>query len=137
MRATTVHFLLKENPLTRGDLHDFVTCYHAADRTARKEAERFKAFCFDELSKRDKANLDIFWLKDASLEESANLPPLTWSPPGSWKTCPPHSTSSRRFPRALSRSLDRRRLRASGDRGGTLRPVRPGNPTFLKFIYAT
>ena len=24
--------------------------------------------------KRDKANLDIFWLKDESLEDSANLP---------------------------------------------------------------
>jgi type I restriction enzyme M protein len=26
------------------------------------------------LVKRDKANLDIFWLKDESLEDSANLP---------------------------------------------------------------
>jgi type I restriction enzyme M protein len=26
------------------------------------------------LIKRDKVNLDIFWLKDESLEESANLP---------------------------------------------------------------
>jgi len=26
------------------------------------------------LLKRDKVNLDIFWLKDESLEESANLP---------------------------------------------------------------
>jgi type I restriction enzyme M protein len=26
------------------------------------------------LSKRDKLNLDIFWLKDESLEDSANLP---------------------------------------------------------------
>jgi type I restriction enzyme M protein len=28
----------------------------------------------DELIKRDKASLDIFWLKDESLENSANLP---------------------------------------------------------------
>jgi type I restriction enzyme M protein len=28
----------------------------------------------DELIKRDKASLDIFWLKDESLEDSANLP---------------------------------------------------------------
>ena len=28
----------------------------------------------DDLVKRDKVNLDIFWLKDESLEESANLP---------------------------------------------------------------
>ena len=29
---------------------------------------------YDELLKRDKLNLDIFWLKDESLEDSANLP---------------------------------------------------------------
>ena len=29
---------------------------------------------YEELTKRDKANLDIFWLKDDALEESANLP---------------------------------------------------------------
>ena len=28
----------------------------------------------DDLVKRDKVNLDIFWLKDESLEDSANLP---------------------------------------------------------------
>ena len=36
--------------------------------------ERFKSFAYDDLLKRDKVNLDIFWLKDESLEESANLP---------------------------------------------------------------
>ena len=44
------------------------------DRTSRKESERFKSFTYEELAKRDKVNLDIFWLKDESLEESANLP---------------------------------------------------------------
>jgi len=29
---------------------------------------------YDELIARDKASLDIFWLKDASLENSENLP---------------------------------------------------------------
>src|SRR6266446_5750014 len=38
------------------------------------ESERFKSFTYEELLKRDKVNLDIFWLKDESLEESANLP---------------------------------------------------------------
>ena len=38
------------------------------------ESERFKCFTYEELTKRDKANLDIFWLKDESLEDSANLP---------------------------------------------------------------
>ena len=40
----------------------------------RKESERFKSFTYEELTKRDKVNLDIFWLKDESLEDSANLP---------------------------------------------------------------
>ena len=39
-----------------------------------KETERFKSFTYEELTKRDKVNLDIFWLKDDALEESANLP---------------------------------------------------------------
>ena len=43
-------------------------------RHNRVETERFKRFTYDELVKRDKVNLDIFWLKDESLEESANLP---------------------------------------------------------------
>ena len=38
------------------------------------ETERFRAFSYDELIKRDKASLDIFWLKDESLEDSENLP---------------------------------------------------------------
>ncbi len=71
---TNMHFTLKENPLKRSDLDDFVTSYHAENRHQRVEAERFKSFTYDDLMKRDKVNLDIFWLKDESLEESANLP---------------------------------------------------------------
>ena len=44
------------------------------NRHQRVETERFKAFTYEELIKRDKVNLDIFWLKDDALEESANLP---------------------------------------------------------------
>ena len=43
-------------------------------RDRRKETERFKSFAYDDLIKRDKVSLDIFWLKDDSLEDSANLP---------------------------------------------------------------
>ena len=35
---------------------------------------RWRAFTYDELMARDKVNLDIFWLRDESLEDSANLP---------------------------------------------------------------
>jgi type I restriction enzyme M protein len=72
---TNKHFTLKENQLKRSDLDDFVACYHAENRHERTESERFKCFAYDDLAKRDKVNLDIFWLKDESLEDSANLPP--------------------------------------------------------------
>jgi type I restriction enzyme M protein len=71
---TNKHFTLKENQLKRADLDDFVACYHAENRHQRTETERFKCFTYDDLIKRDKVNLDIFWLKDESLEDSANLP---------------------------------------------------------------
>jgi type I restriction enzyme M protein len=71
---TNKHFTLKENPLKRSDLDDFVACYNPKNRHERKESERFKSFAYEDLLKRDKLNLDIFWLKDESLEDSANLP---------------------------------------------------------------
>jgi type I restriction enzyme M protein len=71
---TNKHFTLKENTLQCTDLDDFVACYNPKNRHNRKESERFKGFTYDDLLKRDKVNLDIFWLKDESLEDSANLP---------------------------------------------------------------
>ena len=50
----------------------------ADDRSKRRETdkiERWKSFTYDELIARDKTNLDIFWLKDESLEDTENLPP--------------------------------------------------------------
>lgn len=72
---TNKHFTMKENTLKREDLDDFVKCYNAKNRQDRKETDRFKAFTYDELIKRDKVSLDIFWLKDESLEDTENLPP--------------------------------------------------------------
>lgn len=40
----------------------------------RVEGERFRSFTYDEIVARDKANLDITWLKDDSLEDVDNLP---------------------------------------------------------------
>ena len=71
---TNKHFTLKTNPLKYDDLKDFVECYNADNRHERKETDRFKCFSYDELMQRDKVSLDIFWLKDDSLEDSANLP---------------------------------------------------------------
>jgi type I restriction enzyme M protein len=71
---TNQHFTLKTNTLGYDDLRDFIKCYHADNRFERQETERYRCFTYDELIKRDKASLDIFWLKDDSLEDSANLP---------------------------------------------------------------
>lgn len=71
---TNQHFTLKENTLKREHLDEFVKCYNPKNRLNRKETERFKCFTYEELTKRDKTNLDIFWLKDDALEDSANLP---------------------------------------------------------------
>ena len=43
-------------------------------RLTRVESERFRAFTYDELVARDKANLDITWLKDDSLTDLDSLP---------------------------------------------------------------
>ena len=71
---TNKHFTLKQNPLTRADLDDFVACYNPANRHQRQETERFKRFTYDELIARDKVSLDLFWLRDESLEDIDNLP---------------------------------------------------------------
>jgi type I restriction enzyme M protein len=71
---TNKHFTLKTNTLKYEDLQDFLKCYNPKNRHQRRETERFRSFTFDELIKRDKVNLDIFWLRDESLEDSENLP---------------------------------------------------------------
>ncbi|MDR4496457.1 MAG: type I restriction-modification system subunit M [Candidatus Scalindua sp.] len=78
---TNKDFTLKTNPLKRSDLDEFVTCYNHENRHERKPTwsekkpdGRWRAFGYEELINRDKASLDIFWLKDESLEESENLP---------------------------------------------------------------
>lgn len=71
---TNKHFTLKRNPLRRADLDEFVSAYRSANRPARTESERWKSFTYDEIVARDKANLDITWLKDDSLEDLDNLP---------------------------------------------------------------
>jgi type I restriction enzyme M protein len=76
---TNKHFTLKQNPLRRADLDEFVTAYKPGGRGQREESERWKPFTYDEIMVRDKANLDITWLRDESLEDLDNLP----SPDGS------------------------------------------------------
>jgi len=71
---TNQNFTLRTNPLTRAHLDDFVTRYHAENRHQRQESERFHSFSYDELLKRDKLSLDLFWLRDDSLADADDLP---------------------------------------------------------------
>ncbi|MBU0729208.1 MAG: SAM-dependent methyltransferase, partial [Proteobacteria bacterium] len=78
---TNIHFTLKTNPLKRADLDEFVKNYNPTNRQDRtpsftqdNQAGRWRAYDYDEIINRDKASLDIFWLKDDSLEDSDNLP---------------------------------------------------------------
>ncbi len=71
------HFTLKQNPLRDEHLAPFLAAYRSGeDRSTRRESERFKAFTYDQLMTRDKANLDITWLKDPSLTDADDgVPP--------------------------------------------------------------
>jgi type I restriction enzyme M protein len=71
---TNQHFTLKENPLRLEHLEPFIAAFGADDRTKREESERFRRFPYDELLQRDKASLDLIWLRDESLEDGENLP---------------------------------------------------------------
>jgi type I restriction enzyme M protein len=78
---TNKHFTRKTNPLKREDLDEFVQCYNPENRYQRtptwsdKDPDgRWRVYDYDELLiNRDKASLDIFWLRDESREESDNL----------------------------------------------------------------
>jgi type I restriction enzyme M protein len=96
---TNKHFTLKTNPMKREDLEEFVNLYNPANRHDRKATwsdatapesaphpnplpesgerglgGRWRVYTYEELIARDKASLDIFWLKDDSLADSDNLP---------------------------------------------------------------
>lgn len=78
---TNIHFTLKQHPMSDADLQDFIACYNPENRHERKETwseenpdGRWRKFSVDEILKRDKTSLDIFWIKDKSLADLDNLP---------------------------------------------------------------
>jgi len=78
---TNMHFTLKTNPLKRSDLDEFVDLYNVSNRQKRiatwseeHQTGRWRCYDYQDLIARDKASLDLFWLKDESLEDSDNLP---------------------------------------------------------------
>jgi type I restriction enzyme M protein len=72
---------LKQNRLTKNDFAEFIELY-CADDLSRRQATwsednpegRWRSYDYADLTACDKTNLDIFWLKDSSLEDSENLP---------------------------------------------------------------
>lgn len=78
---TNMHFTLKQNPMTDKGLEEFILCYNPKNRYERKETYseqnpegRWRRFSADEILKRDKTRLDIFWIKDKSIADLNNLP---------------------------------------------------------------
>jgi type I restriction enzyme M protein len=78
---TNMRFTLKTSPLQRSDLDEFVNVFRQGKRHLRKPTwgegnpqGRWRSFTFEELSKREKLNLDIFWLKDESQRDADSLP---------------------------------------------------------------
>jgi type I restriction enzyme M protein len=67
---TNIEKVTKRYPLTADYFKDFEACYHAKPRA---ETERFRRLTRAEIDKRDD-NLDIFWLKDESLQDADDLP---------------------------------------------------------------
>ncbi len=79
---TNVHHTLKKKTMRLEDLKDFIQCYNAENRHSRKETwhpeknpeGRWRKFKYQDLIARDKASLDLFWLKDKSLSDMDDLP---------------------------------------------------------------
>ena len=78
---TNMHFTLKKNPMTGADLENFIKCYNPENRFERKETYskdnpdgRWRRYTIEDIEKRDKKSLDIFWIKDKSLADLDNLP---------------------------------------------------------------
>lgn len=78
---TNVHFTLKQHPMTDADLEDFIRCFNPENRHQRSETwleenpdGRWRKFSAQEILDRDKASLDIFWIKDKSLADLDSLP---------------------------------------------------------------
>ncbi len=78
---TNQRFTLKTNPLKRADLDDFVLRFNPANRHDRHPTwspddpnGRWRPFPYEDLLARDKVSLDLFWVRDETLEDAADLP---------------------------------------------------------------
>lgn len=78
---TNQHFTLKQKPIQRTDFDEFVECYKPGAPHKRKPTwsednpdGRWRCYDYDDLLKRDKLSLDLFWIKDKSLTDTDSLP---------------------------------------------------------------
>lgn len=78
---TNKHFTQKQSPITRRDFDEFVECYQPGATHKRKETwseetpdGRWRCYTYEEILKRDKLSLDLFWVKDKSLTDTDSLP---------------------------------------------------------------
>ncbi|MFF4484297.1 N-6 DNA methylase [Streptomyces sp. NPDC001520] len=74
---TDQRFTLKQRPLRREHLDDFVRCYHSGQgkHSNRTPTDRFRAYSYEELISRDKVNLDLTVLQSSASTSSALAAP--------------------------------------------------------------
>lgn len=78
---TGIKHTLKQNPLKKEHLDDFVQCYKAADRNSAPQTYhadtnpngRWRKYSIDEILQRDKYSLDITWIKETSEDDDKSL----------------------------------------------------------------
>jgi type I restriction enzyme M protein len=78
---TNKHFTQKQSPIARRDFDEFVECFKPGAFHKRKPTYseknpdgRWRCYTYDEILKRDKLSLDLFWIKDQSLTDTDSLP---------------------------------------------------------------
>ena len=79
---TNQHFTLKQKSIQRSDFDEFVECYKPGRVHERAETwseanpeGRWRCFSYQDLLKRDKLSLDLFWIRDKTLTDTDSLPP--------------------------------------------------------------
>ncbi len=94
---TNKHFTLKENPLKRSDLDDFVTCYNPKNRHERKNPSGFGPSPTKTYLSATNSTSTSSGLKTKASKTAPTSPIPTSSPPRSSKTSKPPSPSSPRL----------------------------------------
>ena len=116
---TNEHFTLRTNVLKREALDEFVSLFNPENRHKRKATwseknpdGRWRAYDYEELIQRDKCSLDVFWLRDESLEANDNLPDPDVIADEIVEDLRGHWRNSRRSPRICGPPRERYRPRS-------------------------